>query len=151
MTVPSARPRRIAHVLLLDRSLDRVLLSGKEDILSPPSVLLRPGQGYHKAAVEAARTWWGVDSLPIGRVTGHGWCGAPDQRTSERSLLMASLAHLPEPVRSNLPEGPAGCRWWQLADLRQHPGPTSPVDLHLIIEGYWDGWLPDGPLSVDWC
>lgn len=145
--------RRIAHLLLLDRSRECALLSTEGPVLTPPAVSLRPGQDFHQAVTEAARSWWGVEALPISPLIGHGWAtalGSPSSLRSERRLLMTSLAHLPEPARSNLGEGPARSRWWPLAALRQYPGLTSPLDLHLIVEGYWDGWLPDGPLSLDW-
>lgn len=41
-----------------------------------------------------------------------------------------------------------GTRWWSLAELAAVT--TRPTDLALVIQGYWEGWLPDGPLSVDW-
>ncbi|MEU3905564.1 hypothetical protein AB0F20_17235 [Streptomyces goshikiensis] len=150
MPIPPPRLRRIVLLLLLDRSRRSVLLSGGRR-LTPPSFTVACGQSYHYAAARAAELRWGLPLLQIAPVVCHVWAtppGRPGGVRTERRLLMASVRQ-PDLLRL-LKKPPARTQWRPLDSLRQRDSPTEPVDLAAIIEGYWDGWLPDGPLTVDW-
>lgn len=43
--------------------------------------------------------------------------------------------------------GPAAC-WWAPAALRAQRALVEPSQLIDLVEGYWDGWLPDGEVSL---
>lgn len=40
-------------------------------------------------------------------------------------------------------------RWWSMAELRSAKALVEPVQLLDFMDGYWDGWLPDGEISLD--
>ncbi|MFD7417524.1 hypothetical protein ACFVZ3_39810 [Kitasatospora purpeofusca] len=147
MSVPSPRLRRETYLLLCDAPRRRLLLSAGPGPLAPPQVPAPAGCGHREAAEAAAGAWWGLKAHALAPVTGHGWASAPvpgGVRT-ERRLLLATAC---DPPRSG--QGPGGLRWWPLERLRGCLWPTVPSELAEIVEGYWDGWIPDGPLTVEW-
>ncbi|SFX45708.1 hypothetical protein SAMN02787144_1003167 [Streptomyces atratus] len=150
MPLPSPRLTRIAHLLLLDHRRHRVLLRDAADALTPPHIVCGTRQSYHQAATQAAGTWWGLTSWEAVPVIGHAWAtppGADRGRRTERRLLMATVTH---PLRPRSEPAQLQVRWWNLGQVRQSHRPTHPTELADIVEGYWDGWLPDGPLTVEW-
>ncbi|MFF0110742.1 hypothetical protein [Streptomyces hirsutus] len=40
-------------------------------------------------------------------------------------------------------------QWWTTAELRSARVPVEPVQLLDFMDGYWDGWLPDGEIPLD--
>ncbi|MDL2077651.1 hypothetical protein QNN03_14520 [Streptomyces sp. GXMU-J15] len=42
-----------------------------------------------------------------------------------------------------------GAQWWTTAELRSARAPVDPVQLLDFMDGYWDGWLPDGEIPLD--
>ncbi|MFD3572552.1 hypothetical protein [Streptomyces sp. NPDC058644] len=44
--------------------------------------------------------------------------------------------------------GPAA-RWWTTANLRKERAAVEPVQLLDFMDGYWEGWLPDGEISLE--
>lgn len=42
----------------------------------------------------------------------------------------------------------ASARWWTLRELRAQELPVEPVEVLDLVDGYWDGWLPDGEVSL---
>ncbi|MGW5710130.1 hypothetical protein [Streptomyces olivaceus] len=39
-------------------------------------------------------------------------------------------------------------RWWTTAELRDGGTHVEPEVLLDLIDGYWEGWLPDGVISL---
>lgn len=43
--------------------------------------------------------------------------------------------------------GPAA-RWWTVPALEREQVPIDPPELLDLVDGYWNGWLPDGEVSL---
>ncbi|MFH8564626.1 hypothetical protein [Streptomyces sp. NPDC017988] len=57
------------------------------------------------------------------------------------------------PAADSWPRRPAqmlgpGAQWWSLRDLRFGEVAVEPAEMLDLVEGYWDGWLPDGEVSL---
>ncbi|MFJ9033030.1 hypothetical protein ACIRQP_31780 [Streptomyces sp. NPDC102274] len=44
--------------------------------------------------------------------------------------------------------GPSA-RWWTTTGLRSQSARVEPRQLLDVMDGYWDGWLPDGEIALD--
>ncbi|MFF8843412.1 hypothetical protein ACF08N_11870 [Streptomyces sp. NPDC015127] len=42
----------------------------------------------------------------------------------------------------------ADARWWTVSGLRSAATPVEPPQLLDLVDGYWEGWLPDGEVSL---
>nr|WP_234312564.1 hypothetical protein [Streptomyces seoulensis] len=42
-----------------------------------------------------------------------------------------------------------GARWWSTAQLRDAGVRVEPDSLPLLMDGYWEGWLPDGVIALE--
>ncbi|EHN72328.1 hypothetical protein SMCF_8249 [Streptomyces coelicoflavus ZG0656] len=42
-----------------------------------------------------------------------------------------------------------GARWWNTAALRRSGAAVEPETLPLLLDGYWEGWLPDGVVCLE--
>lgn len=155
MVIPAPRLRRVVLVALLDRQRRTVLLTDQEGAWSPVAChATRPGHSS-AYAVNYVKTL-GIPPVRIGAVVGRIWASMPaaaSGRRIERQLLLAiSDDPLPaafEPHFSTLGRNQS-TRWWTPDQLRRDAVPVLPKELPDVVDGYWDGWLPDGPLTLDW-
>ncbi|MGW6604264.1 hypothetical protein [Streptomyces sp. NPDC055036] len=74
-----------------------------------------------------------------------------DTRIERRLLLAIPQTPFPPGSARRIASGcPRRARWWTPDQLRECAAPVQPAELPDIVDGYWDGWLPDGPLTLDW-
>ncbi|MEU9149099.1 hypothetical protein AB0D59_00750 [Streptomyces sp. NPDC048417] len=52
------------------------------------------------------------------------------------------------PISIRFTLGPQA-RWWTTAELRSARAVVEPAELLDFMDGYWDGWLPDGEISLE--
>ncbi|MFJ7280847.1 hypothetical protein [Kitasatospora sp. NPDC098663] len=56
-------------------------------------------------------------------------------------------------LKLNVPRGTVKCvpstRCWPIAELCTGTVPLFPRDLGVLMEGYVDGWIPDGPITLE--
>ncbi|MFF3373512.1 hypothetical protein ACFYXF_11250 [Streptomyces sp. NPDC002680] len=107
---------------------------------------VRPGEHYRLTAVRYLGQELRTPGVRIGAVVGR--LPAGHDRDHEEYLVLAAppAAAWPDDVRARLA---AGARWWSTAQLRAAGVPVEPGSLVLLIEGYWEGWLPDGEISLE--
>ncbi|MFD7224496.1 hypothetical protein ACFV9P_26320 [Streptomyces sp. NPDC059892] len=94
-------------------------------------------------------------AVRYGDVVGHVWASqprrAPGTRIERRLLLAIPQTPFPPGSARRIASGcPRRARWWTPDQLRECAAPIQPAELPDIVDGYWDGWLPDGPLTLDW-
>jgi hypothetical protein len=155
VTIPAPRLRRVVLVVLLDRRRRTALLVKWAGLWSPLAARVRGGSSYKEAADEAVRVRAGNVAMGYGAVVGHVWATKPEPRSGariERRLLLATPV---DPlsagaVRRLAAVGPLPARWWTPGELRESGVPVAPPELANVVDGYWDGWLPDGPLTLEW-
>ncbi|MER6401750.1 hypothetical protein ABT263_37810 [Kitasatospora sp. NPDC001603] len=101
-------------------------------------------RGVPLVALRAARHWWGLPArLAAVAGTAHS---APARG------LPAHLALVIAPAGHGLPSsgpGPGPWRWWPVAALQHEPG-VRPRELAPFLDGYLQGWLPDGIHGLCW-
>lgn len=94
------------------------------------------------------------DALPPARASSpHGAHRAPDRPLQGGAagvayvvLVEAAAGRWPDEV---LRSAGAGARWWTVAQLRAEGAGVEPFQLLDLMDGYWQGWLPDGEISLD--
>ncbi|WP_277037135.1 hypothetical protein [Actinacidiphila oryziradicis] len=154
MVVPAPRLRRVALVVLLDRCRRTALLVQWAGAWAPLAGGVGFGSSYEVAAAAVARVRTGSAEVRYGAVVGHVWATGPawsGTRVERRLLLAVPAGPLDARAVRNLAEaGPLPARWWTAAELRESGVPVRPPELPEVVDGYLDGRLPDGPLTLDW-
>lgn len=111
-----------------------------------PVVPAPAGQPYSRAAVQWLRCRTGLPDLRIAPVVGVLPAVGARRRT-EYVVLVRPVAPVRAEDMGALLE--AGARWWTLDELHGKGVAVEPQTLPLLLEGYWDGWLPDGEVSLE--
>lgn len=70
------------------------------------------------------------------------------ERRQPEYVVLALLPSTAWPTRVPALPGTAA-RWWTSAQLRADDAVVAPAVLPDFIDGYWDGWLPDGEISLE--
>lgn len=132
---PAAR----SFLLLPDRVVPPV-------IWSVPRCSIRPGESFRRAAAHHLRRELRLPALRIAPVTGR--LPASGGRRHEEYFVLAvpAAGAWPCDVRALLA---TGARWWTTAELRATDVRVEPPVLLDLIDGYWEGWLPDGVVSLE--
>ncbi|MEU0677921.1 hypothetical protein ABZ330_34580 [Streptomyces sp. NPDC006172] len=113
---------------------------------SVPSCSIRPGESFRRVAAHHLRRELRLPALRIASVTGRLPASAV-HRCEEYFVLAAPAAGAwPCDVRALVA---SGARWWTTAELRDAAVRVEPPVLLDLIDGYWEGWLPDGVVSLE--
>ncbi|MEV8327096.1 hypothetical protein [Kitasatospora sp. NPDC056731] len=144
-TLRSARPRRAVAVVLLDRPAERVLLHQAAGRWTPPLTSATARAACPQAALLAARRWWGLPRARLAAVAASAHT-APAHGGPAHLALVIAPAGFPLPPRGPAP-GP--WRWWPVAALRSEAA-VRPHELAVFLDGYLQGWLPDGTHTLSW-
>lgn len=155
MTVPAPRLRRVVLIVLLDRCRRTALLVKRAGLWSPLTARIPGGSSYQKSAAQVVQARAGNVTFRYGAVVGHVWASWPEPRSGtriERRLLLAIPADplSADAARRLAVTGPLPARWWTPGELRESGVPVVPPELADVVDGYWEGWLPDGPLTLEW-
>lgn len=112
-----------------------------------PRVFVRSGETCRSAALRYLERIPGLPCLTMSPLVGRHRVG--------RGLGLGSLEYVvlfraADDVwdSTGQPWGQAA-RWWSLHELAQQHVVVEPASLPLFMDGYWDGWLPDGEISLD--
>ncbi|WP_329176845.1 hypothetical protein [Streptomyces sp. NBC_01477] len=139
---------------LLERHSRTVLLVKWAGFWSPLAVRVGDGSSYVDAASAIVRAKLGDVPFRYGAVVGHLSASGPQSESGTRVERRLLLVIPPEPLSSVTVErladhSPLPVRWWTPGQLRKAEVSVFPPELPEVVDGYWDGWLPDGPLSLD--
>ncbi|MFH9425424.1 hypothetical protein [Streptomyces sp. NPDC017529] len=139
--IPGPRLRRVVRLVALDEAGLLLLAAAPGTAVGTlPALWLRPGDSY-AAAARHLQQRLGVHVLRPGTVSGHRWAPAgPALRVEERFHLVR--------VRRGSSVSPPGHHWCQPGRVPPH-GPRW-AEVHRLIEGYLQGWIPDGPIRLEW-
>lgn len=142
----------MATLALVDRSCAEVLLHDHTLFWQPPQTEVRTGQSFRSAVRNAARHWWGLPHAPIASTTGIPWTHphvpADHRHAPQRHLLLVLLP--PDAPRPHPGPGAHRTSWWPIARLLAGEVATRPAELAAFLDGYLQGWLPDGQHALDW-
>jgi hypothetical protein len=152
--IPAPRLRRVLLMVLLERQRRAMLLVQWTGSWSPLAVRVTGGSSYVDVASETVRARLGNVSVRYGAVVGHLWASRPQPISGvcvERRLLLVIPS---EPLSSQsvqrlADESPLPLRWWTAEQLRSVEADVFPPELPNVVDGYWEGWLPDGPITLD--
>lgn len=117
-----------------------------------PHGIVRLPESYAQAAARVAERCFKGQPMRWGSVVGRRWAALPDGtslvRVEERVFLArASRPEFPKLLSAGRPD--TGAQWTPRALLNhalQEPHADRTADL---VDGYLDGWLPDGPITLD--
>lgn len=144
-----AAPAAVARPVVIDPTARRFLLlpagSARAAGWTVPALLVRAQEPYRRTVLRHLRRERGFPAVRIGAVVGRLPAGAA--RPVEEYVVLAAPAcdRWPRDVRALMaPEA----RWWDTAALRRSGDAVEPETLPLFLDGYWEGWLPDGVISL---
>ncbi|MEV0908553.1 hypothetical protein [Streptomyces hokutonensis] len=136
--------------VIIDPATRRYLLHPAADAVpvswTVPAVPMRPGEHYRLTTVRYLRHELRIPALRIAAVVGRLPAGRDRDRVEYLVLAAPPAAVWPHDVRARLA---SGARWWTTAQLRDAGVSVEPGTLTLLMEGYWEGWLPDGEISLE--
>lgn len=110
-----------------------------------PRVPLRCGENCRTAALRYLRRYPSLPRLSISPLVGHHRVGTGPGALEYVVLFTAAPGSWDSAVQ--LPGRDA--RWWTLQELGDRQIDVEPASLPLFMDGYWEGWLPDGEISLD--
>lgn len=152
MTPAPAQASALARPVVIDPVARRFLLQpDTRSEMAParwtvPAVPIRPQESCRRTATRYLRRERRFPALRLGAVIGHLPAGG--SRGSAEYIVLAAPAATdwPQDVRALMDPG---ARWWSTAELRDSGVAVEPETLPLLIDGYWEGWLPDGVVSLE--
>ncbi|MFF7601058.1 NUDIX hydrolase [Streptomyces mirabilis] len=142
--------RDVVRPVLIDSSKRRLLLipsaPDSEVCWTVPTVPMRPGETVRRAAVRHLRRVAHLPALRIPPLIGRlSHKGAPQGVQYVVVVRPAAESWPPAVCFALAPEA----RWWTTTELRLAGALVEPADLLDFMDGYWDGWLPDGEISLE--
>ncbi|MBT2429724.1 hypothetical protein J7F02_30030 [Streptomyces sp. ISL-112] len=145
-------PTAVVDLALVSSSPAQVLLHDHTSFWQSPQVRVNAGQSCRSAVRDAARRWWQLADPRIGDCVGVPWSRPPELPgrgpVERRRLVLVLLPPgIPRPHA-----GPAAtpASWWPVTRLVNGEVPTRPAELAVFLDGYLQGWLPDGQHALDW-
>lgn len=113
-----------------------------------PAIRHRTGEPYGKAAARLARAMAPAGALRFGKVTGRipaAERGSAAQQRADRRLF---TAHVPAPGDLHPPCGGAQLVWLPSGEAAAQVTHLAIADLDAFLEGYVEGWIPDGWITL---
>ncbi|MBL1101923.1 hypothetical protein [Streptomyces coffeae] len=113
-----------------------------------PSVRQRTAEPYRRAAQRLARTMAPAGAIRLGAVTGRVPAPASGatwpRRQGERRIFTGHVTSL-----CALPGADMPLTWLPYAQVAACIGDLGVTDLGLLLQGYVDGWIPDGWITLE--
>ena len=121
---------------------------------APLAMRITGRSSYQEVASQTVRARLGDVPVRFGAVVGHLWATGPQPgsgvRVERRLLLAVPSEPLPrQSLQRLVDESTLPLRWWTSEQLRSAEADVFPPELPDIVDGYWDGWIPDGPITLD--
>ncbi|MEU9324102.1 hypothetical protein AB0D91_09840 [Streptomyces canus] len=147
-TVQPTVDRRVL-LLLLDDQHRLTLCGGCCGGWTVPQVLLATGTEFRDGATQYLAERFQIENPRFGTVYGvhetrESDCWEHDHRTISRVFIVRI-----SPEESNLIQltSPSHTRWG-IGELKYRRQELYPEGVAILVSGYVEGWLPDGPISL---
>jgi len=143
--------RDVVRPVLIDSPKRRLLLMPTEPDNEPccwtvPTLPMRPGETIRRAATRHLRRDAHLPAFRIPPLIGRLSRRDAPQGVQYVVVVRPAAESWPSAVRfAFAPEA----RWWTTAELRSSGELVEPAELLDFMDGYWDGWLPDGEISLE--
>ncbi|UXY20356.1 hypothetical protein N8I84_17760 [Streptomyces cynarae] len=144
----SAADRRVL-LLLLDCQDRLMLCGGCCGGWTVPQALLATGTDFKDGATQYLAERFHIANPRFGSVYGvhetrESDCWENNQRTVYRVFIVRISVKESDSFQAM---SPAHTRW-KISELKARHRDISPEGLALLVSGYVEGWLPDGPISL---
>lgn len=111
-----------------------------------PTIPIRPGETVRRAATRHLRRVVHLPPLRISPLIGRLSHKDGAEGIQYVVVVRPAAEDWPQAVRFAL--APEAC-WWTTTELRSDRALVEPAELLDFMDGYWDGWLPDGEISLE--
>ncbi|MFF8843392.1 hypothetical protein ACF08N_11765 [Streptomyces sp. NPDC015127] len=149
MGSPSHPAGKYVYSVVLDPLTRRILLARRREASqvywTVPKVPIRAGATCRHTAARFLRRRLGLPAVRIAPVVGRLF--AIDDVEKRGCVVMALPLVGAWPRRPAQMLGPEA-RWWTVREARSGDAPVEPMELLDLVDGYWEGWLPDGEVSL---
>ncbi|MFT2018764.1 hypothetical protein ACMA1D_23400 [Streptomyces sp. 796.1] len=146
--LPASRFRRIAKDIAIDATHRIALLPhlANNRAWRLPQHSARLNEPYADTVVRLCRDLLSPYPTRLGTVTGRRWAPAPEGPAREAEVRFYIVRVDTEPDN----EGPGGrILWVPRAVLGLWLGCPEVKSVSVLVDGYLNGWLPDGPITLD--
>lgn len=145
---PSVDDRR-ALLLLLDDQDRLMLCGGCCGGWTVPQTLLAAGADFKDGATQYLAERFHITNPHFGslygvRETQESDCWEHDQRTVSRVFIVRIDGEESDSFQAMSPSHTR----WEISELRTRIRDVSPEGVTLLVSGYVEGWLPDGPITL---
>ncbi|MET9290380.1 hypothetical protein [Streptomyces sp. NPDC003077] len=147
-SAPSVVDRRVLLLLLDDQ--DRLMLCGGCcGGWTVPQTLLAAGTGFKDGATQHLAERFHIRNPRFGSLYGvhetrESDCWEHDQQTVSQVYVVRISAEESDSFQTM---SPSHARW-KIGELKNRHRDVSPEGVALLVAGYVEGWLPDGPISL---
>ncbi|MFI6940363.1 hypothetical protein ACIBI4_13905 [Streptomyces sp. NPDC050418] len=146
---PTERPERRVCLLVLDDQHRLLLCGGCCGSRTVPQVQLREAESFEAAASRFLAERFQVPDPRFGAVYGIRRSRSGDDwefdRATEARVLFARVSNRQSAA---IELSSATHVRWGLEELKARRREISPQGVVLLVTGYVEGWIPDGPISL---
>ncbi|WP_037614859.1 hypothetical protein [Streptomyces aureus] len=151
MDDPPTDCRNVVRPVLIDSSERRLLLipsapDTEDDCWTVPTFPMRPGETVRRAAMRHLRRVAHLPALRIQPLIGR--LSRSDVPHGDQYVVVVRPAGEGRPSAIRFAFAPEA-EWWTTAELRRSGEQVEPAELLDFMDGYWEGWLPDGEISLE--
>ncbi|WP_406838055.1 hypothetical protein ACICHK_20625 [Streptomyces sp. AHU1] len=143
--------RDVVRPVLIDSSKRRLLLipsapDSEVGSWTVPTFPMRPGETVRRAALRHLRRVVRLPALRVQPLIGR--LSRRDVPQGVQYVVVVRPAGDSWPSATRFAFAPEA-QWWTTAELRRSGERVEPAELLDFMDGYWEGWLPDGEISLD--
>lgn len=153
LPIPGPRFRRVAFVAVIDRRQTVALVPGRSTIgthrWTLPSIHLHQTESYASAARRLLAKGLPGEFLRWGRVEGRRWAPVPTLRDEVRREAHVLLFRWTGSYEVMHAEGLGPLHWAGRALWSGLVDDCGLPDIDLLLIGYVEGWIPDGPITLE--
>ncbi|MFD0290676.1 hypothetical protein ACFWJS_05285 [Streptomyces sp. NPDC127061] len=148
--VPWPRFDRRAYLLLLDDQRRLLLCGGCCGGWSVPQIRLASSAHFMESATRFLDEQFGVTSPRFGSVYGiRQSCANGNWEFDRVTAVRAFIVHISNAEAAAVERKSSTHSRWSIADLRRRRREIFPEGIVLLATGYIEGWIPDGPISLN--
>lgn len=145
---PSVADRRVL-LLLLDNQNRLMLCGGCCGDWTVPQALLAAGTDFKDGAAQYLAERFHIENPHFGSLYGvhetrESDCWEHDQQTVSHVFIVKIGTEESDSFQAMSPSHTR----WEISELRARHRYISPEGVALLVSGYVEGWLPDGPISL---